>query len=246
MKNSYDQKELFNKYYKLRKDESLSYNDAIEIPTMKKMLGDISGKKILDLGCGYGNIEPYLISSGAKYVLGIDSSEKMIETANKENKLENVEYKLLRIENLKYVHETFDIVISSLAFHYVEDFDKLLKDIYAHLNPCGILIFSQWTPLSTAQIYTEKFKKLKIILNNKKYFLLSDYSVESERSRYISEEKIKVFHRKYSTIINCLINNKFIIESVNEPLLTNEIIKKYPEYKDQIDKPSFMFIRAHI
>jgi cytidylate kinase len=60
-------------------------NDLIEIPNFRNMIPDVKDKKILDLGCGYGETDKYLKENGAAYVLGIDLSGHMIDIANKEN-----------------------------------------------------------------------------------------------------------------------------------------------------------------
>lgn len=56
---------------------------------------------------------------GAKSVLGLDISTHMIEMANTYNKLRNINYKVVPMEDIDKINYKFDIVISSLAFHYV-------------------------------------------------------------------------------------------------------------------------------
>ena len=51
----------------------------------------------------------------------------MIDVANKYNKLDNIEYKVMPMENISEIEEKFDIVLSSLAFHYIKDFKTLIK-----------------------------------------------------------------------------------------------------------------------
>ena len=120
-----------NIYDKMRKEKKgYNANDLIEIPNFRKLVPNVKGKRILDLGCGYGENARYYKEKGASYVLGIDSSEHMIQIAVKENKVDGVEYKKLALENLSELKEKFDIVISSLVFHYIKDYKKLMKVEY--------------------------------------------------------------------------------------------------------------------
>ena len=82
--NIYDNEEFFNGYQELRSNTTtISSNDLIEIPQLFELIGDVKGKKILDIGCGAGGHDRKLIELGAKSVLGIDISKRMIREAEK-------------------------------------------------------------------------------------------------------------------------------------------------------------------
>lgn len=82
--NIYDKNIFFNNYINLRNDQdNVSANEIIEMPAIYKELPDLKNKKVLDLGCGYGNNCKKAIDLGASYVLGTDISEKMIDLAKK-------------------------------------------------------------------------------------------------------------------------------------------------------------------
>lgn len=53
------------------------------------------------------------------------------------------------MEEISQLKEQFDVVISSLAFHYVEDFDGVIRNVYEMLDENGLFIFSQENPLCT-------------------------------------------------------------------------------------------------
>ena len=85
--NIYDDENFFNQYEELRNEQkNKNANDLIEIPNFRKLMPDVTNKSILDLGCGYGENDKFYKEQGAKYVLGTDISEKMIEKANEINK----------------------------------------------------------------------------------------------------------------------------------------------------------------
>lgn len=158
--NVYDNKTFSVAYDKMRKDDKgRNANDLVEIPNFRKLIPNVKEKKILDLGCGYGENDKYCRDLGAKEILGIDISEHMIKIAEKNNADENIKYKVMAMEDISKIKEKFDIVISSLAFHYVKDYEKLIKDIYNLLNDNGILIFSIDHPLRIASKFEPWMKK---------------------------------------------------------------------------------------
>ena len=93
------------------------------------MLPNLSEKRILDIGCGMGQHVMQYSKAGACSVLGIDISEKMLEYAKVNNSAEDITYRRLAFENLEQINEKFDLVTSSLAFDYVQDFLLLMKRI---------------------------------------------------------------------------------------------------------------------
>ena len=175
--NIYDDEKFFNQYEELRNEQKdKNANDLIEIPNFRKLMPDVTNKSILDLGCGYGENDKFYKELGAKYALGTDISEKMIEKANEINKIDGIEYKVIAMEDISSIDKKFDIIISSLAFHYIKDFDKLIKDCYKLLNKDGYLVFSQEHPFTTCIKFTENVKKGHTIIDNKYFGLFSDYN----------------------------------------------------------------------
>ena len=192
--NIYDDESFFNQYEELRTEQKdKNANDLIEIPNFRKLVPDVTNKSILDLGCGYGENDKFYKEQGAKYVLGTDISEKMIEKANEINKIDGIEYKVIAMEDISSIDKKFDIIISSLAFHYIKDFDKLINDCYKLLNNDGYLVFSQEHPFTTCIKFTENVKKGHTIIDNKYFGLFSDYNrPRRENKRMVWRERNKI------------------------------------------------------
>ena len=246
IENIYDDKNFFDNYTKMRNDQdNISANELIEMPAIYNELPDLKGKRVLDLGCGSGNNCLKAVELGASYVLGTDVSKNMIDLAKKTNKDKKIKYETIAMENISSIDEKFDVVISSLAFHYVEDYDKLLKDIYELLNDNGILIFSQEHPIGTGTILNEACNSSHhITLGGKYYKIVSDYNINGPRVANWYNKTYTKYHRNFSYLINTLINNKYKICKIVEPIASEENVKKNPKYKNQLNMPYFMIIVA--
>lgn len=243
MKNVYDSSVFFDEYQAMREKE-VNANNLIEIPQIKEMLPNLKDKRILDLGCGTGDMDRYFVENGAKFVLATDISENMINVAKAVNASDNIDYRVLKMEDISTLSQKFDIVYSSLAFHYIEDFDKLLKDIYALLNPNGMLIFSQESPINMATAKLSETAKNKIVIDGVQYHLLSGYCNEGERKVFWNDTFVTKYHRTYATLVNTLIKNSFEIIEIKDSYASPEAIDLCPKYKYQIDKPYFTYVKA--
>ena len=80
--NIYDNSTFFEGYKKIRENKG-NANDLFETPALFSLLPDLQGKTILDLGCGVGGHCFEFVNRGAKKVVGIDISKKMLEVAEK-------------------------------------------------------------------------------------------------------------------------------------------------------------------
>ena len=239
--NIYDNQTFFDGYKKIRENEA-NANNLFEIPALFSMLPDLKDKTILDLGCGFGEHCKRFVESGAKKVIGIDISEKMLEIAKQENADSKITYINMPMENISKLNDKFDIVVSSLAFHYVQDFSGVVKNIYDMLNENGVFLFSQENPLCTCFSGGNRWTKDEN--GNKLYINLSNYGIEGERESSWFVDNVKKYHRTFSSIINTLIETGFTIEKMIEPLPTEDLLKKYPEYKDLFHKPDFLLVKV--
>lgn len=242
IQNVYDNETFYEEYKKMR-DKGINANELIEIPIMKKMLPNLEGKDVLDLGCGAGYMSRYFAERGAKSVLGLDISKNMIEEARLANEFSNVSFEIMAMEDISKLNRKFDMIFSSLAFHYIEDFDKLTHDISNLLNEGGVLLFSQEHPCVTASILEKGMPKY-IEKNGKRVFYLSDYNVLGERKYLWNIEGVVKYHRNFTSIVNGVINAGFCIEQLQESYASDEAVALVPKYIYQKDRSYFLFVKA--
>ena len=234
--NIYDNEEFFTSYIALRNGQN--YNDLLETPAMLSLIGDVKGKDILDIGCGFGKTDSMLIDMGASSVIGIDKSEKMIRKAMAENSRDRIEYMVMDAEDITLPSNAFDIVYSSLCFHYIEDYSSLLRNIHRMLKSGGMLLFSQEHPITTAD-YDGSFSS-----DNRSY-TFSSYQKEGKRCSTWFVDGVITYHRTFSTILTELVQNHFNINTVLEPKPTENAIKELPRIIREYEKPSFLIVKSY-
>ena len=239
--NIFDNETFFEGYKGIR-DREVNANNIFEIPALFSLLPDLTGKTILDLGCGFGEHCKEFVNKGAAKVVGIDISTKMLEIAKKENSDPKITYLNMPMEDIDEISDKFDLVISSLALHYIEDFDGVVKRINNRLNPGGYFIFSQEHPLNTC--YTGGSRWTVDENGEKIHANISNYCIEKENESSWFVDNVKKYHRMFSTVINTLTENGFMIEKVVEPFPDEEILEKYPDYSDNLHKPDFLIIKS--
>ena len=238
--NRYDDQEFFEKYSQMARSR-LGLAGAGEWQAFSKLMPDFSGKRVLDLGCGYGWHCVYAAENGAKKVLGTDISEKMLSVAAEKTKaLPAVSLKRGAMEDLSFEEGEFDVVLSSLAFHYVRDFEDMVRKIYRWLSVGGYFVFSAEHPVFTAYgsqdwYYDENGEIL--------HFPVDNYYYEGERDAVFLGEHVTKYHRTLTTYINGLISAGFTIENVTEPA-PPENMMDIPGMRDEMRRPMMLLLRC--
>lgn len=238
--NKYDDDIFFEKYSHM--DRSVKgLSGAGEWETLKRMLPDFQGKRVLDLGCGFGWHCQYAMENGAASAVGVDISEKMLEEARKKNQYTQVVYQRCAMEDIEFEEESFDCVISSLAFHYLESFSDIAKKVYRYLAPGGDFVFSAEHPVFTAYgtqdwIYNEDGKIA--------HFPVDNYFVEGKRDAVFLGEPVAKYHKTLTTYLNTLLKLGFTITGIEEPQPAEWMIKEIPGMADELRRPMMLIVSA--
>ena len=142
--NDYDS---FAEAYTIESDVGIQ-NAYYERPAILTLAGDVSGRRILDIGCGSGPLFASLRDRGA-IVTGADKSAGMIEQARK--RLGDDADLLVAdlTEPLPFPDSAFDDVVASLVLHYLEDWGPPLAELRRVLRLGGRLIVAVDHPFAT-------------------------------------------------------------------------------------------------
>ncbi len=213
--NIYDRDDFFTAYSQLPRSVH-GLDGAPEWPFVRSLLPDLTGRDVADLGCGFGWFARFAREQGAASVIGYDLSENMLERAS------------------------FDLVYSSLAFHYIRDFPRLLKTIRAALRPEGRFVFTIEHPIFMAPLAPGWIEDQ----NGGKHWPVDHYAVEGERrTDWLAEGVIK-YHRRLSTTVNALIDLGFAINRLEEWRPSAEQIEAWPGLSEEMERPMLLIVSA--
>lgn len=210
--NADNERNLLNAYY--------------ERPAMLDLVGDVTGRDVLDVGCGAGPLAERLAEGGAR-VCGFDSSAHMIEIA-RQRLDDNVELQVVDLAGpLPYGDDSFDVACASLVFHYLADWVDALSEIKRVLRPGGRLVASVNHPLLFA-------------LMEQRYFGIEQYEVTHTFDG--REATLSMWHHTLDDISQAITRSGLRLVSLHEPSVADDTPA------DLLDEPgkrrfiSFLFI----
>ncbi|KAI1171185.1 methyltransferase domain protein [Nemania sp. FL0916] len=240
--NIYDQQEFFEGYIKLDR-QTQGLDGAPEWPQLCAMLPRLEGARILDLGCGFGWFARYARSKGAVHVRGIDLSANMLDTARRMTSDDAIVYEQADLDSLTLPEAEYDVVFSSLAFHYLVDLPRLIAEIARSLKRGGRLVFSVEHPLLTAPT-TPRMVVVEPD-TGRKAWLVDAYQEEGLRIRNWFVEGVRKQHRTMGSYINMLLSCGFRLAGFTEWRPTEEqLTTTHPSWADELIRPTFLLMSA--
>jgi ubiquinone/menaquinone biosynthesis C-methylase UbiE len=233
--NIYDTPDFFAGYAKLgRSVQGLA--GAAEWPTIQTLFPPMQGKEVLDLGCGFGWFARWAREAGAARVEAQDLSENMLARAREMTDDPAIAYARADLEAFEMPPASFDLVYSSLAFHYIVRFAEMIAGIHACLRPGGHLVFSMEHPLYTAPSQPA-WREGPI-------WPLDGYGQEGPRETdWIAKGVIKQ-HRTIGTVVNTLLDAGFTLRRLIEWAPDAAQIAAHPEWAREVHRPPFLLVAA--
>lgn len=225
-------------------------HEYLEKPAMYSKLPDLKGKDVLCIGCGSGEECEHLQSLGSKKVVGTDISSGLIDEAKKS--YPGMEFFVMDMEKLEFEDNSFDLVYSSLAVHYIDDWSVLMNEVFRILKPGGILLFSTMHPSYTGcqtdvagDVMIHHLGRTK---NSKvgEYTVVGDYLTERKLPPQEMSQGLTVtwYHKPIVSVVRYCLKAGFLIEDLDEPRIlevTKEIKPKAYIYYSKL--PMFLVMK---
>ena len=199
-----------------------------------KLLGNLKGKKVLEVGCGGAQCGIAMAKKGAK-VTGIDISEEQLKFAKKLADKNKVDIKFIQRDFKKFPEvksNSQDIVFSAFALQYADNLTRTLKEINRTLKKGGIFVMSLDHPI------------FRIFADNKQSYFDMGKWIEKH-----GKDKFVMYNHTVSSLYNSLVEAGFSVEKIIEP----DSRKKYkgdpwyglwdmyiPKYMDKVP-PTIIF-----
>ncbi|KXP11938.1 hypothetical protein AXK57_20415 [Tsukamurella pulmonis] len=204
-------------------------NEYYNRPAIRDLLGDVTGKRVLDAGCGSGPTLADLVEGGATAV-GFDGSSAMIEIARDRV---GADAELLVVDlggPFPFEDSVFDDVVCALALHYLEDWHGPLLEMRRVLKPGGRVILSVEHPL------VMWFSQLQEG-NETNYF--------ATRARHDTEMagmevNLTFWDRSLSTMFTTFTECGFRVTHLGEPAPSPEAVERFPDFFQGRDDPRFL------
>lgn len=239
MRNEYDNEAFFAEYAKMpRSKDGLSA--AGEWSMLRPLFPPLQGKRVLDLGCGYGWHCRFAAEQGAGEVLGLDLSRNMIGEAQKRGGGPRIEYRVCGIEDYEYPEGRWDCVVSNLALHYIADLETVFQKVYGTLKEDGVFLFNIEHPVFTAGvgqdwIYTSE--------GTPQHWPVDNYFLPGARStRFLGCDVVKQ-HHTLTQILMGLLWQGFELRAVMEAEPPEEMLD-IPGMKDELRRPMMLLVKA--
>jgi SAM-dependent methyltransferase len=234
--NIYDDETFFAGYSALPRSVH-GLTAAPEFPSLRALLAPMEGLRVLDLGCGFGWFCRWAREAGADSVLGIDVSDRMLARARAETKDGAVAYAKADLETIELPQGAFDLVYSSLALHYVENFERLAAATHAALAPGGRFVFSVEHPIFTAPSVPGWRE-----IDGRKMWPIDRYLNEGARSTDWLAKGVIKRHRTVGTYVNTLLRAGFTLSHLEEWAPTEAQMAAHPEWAGERERPSFLLV----
>ena len=209
------------------------HNAYYERPATLSLLPDVSGKRVLDAGCGPGVYAEWLAGRGAE-VVAVDVNEKMIHLARERlgTSVQVIQADLARPLDF-LADRSFDLVLSPLALDYVRDWRAVFGEFHRLLRPGGHLVFSTGHPAADFFVHHDAGNYFETEL------------VDYEWTGFGTPVRVPFYRRPLGEVINPLLEAGFALERLLEPTPTAEFREKLPEdYAELTRRPGFLCVRA--
>lgn len=239
MKSIYDDSKFFAEYAQMSRSQQ-GLSGASEWHLFKAFFPDLSGKSVLDLGCGYGWHCKYAVECGAEQVLGIDLSEKMIREAREKNTDPKITWRVCGIEAYEYPVDAYDCVISNLALHYIAAIDEIFRKVYLTLKTDGVFLMNIEHPVFTAGINQDW-----ICDSNGKplHWPVDNYFYPGERVTRFLGHTVTKQHHTLTQILMGLVQAGFRLEIIEEAMPHHEMMH-IPGRSDEMRRPMMLLIKS--
>ena len=235
------------------------YKEYLNGPALKRMIGDVEGKKVLDIGCGEGYFSRFFAKRGAE-VTGIDISEALIKAAVEEEQRHplGVKYFVANAANLIMLEsESFDIAFSHMTIADIRDYEGAISEASRVLKKGGRFVVLMVHPCFTVPRVVdgevvsgwetrlrEDGSKEYLYLRIDDYFRRFSYTFEWKHDRLPSSFVTTGFHRTLSDYLNALVKHGLVVTGLDEPQPLEEGVRVHPPMKKHYRVPQSLVIEA--
>jgi SAM-dependent methyltransferase len=185
-----------------------SPNEVMEGPAVLRHLGDLTGARVVDLGCGDARFAETVLERGARSYLGIDGSASMVAAARARPADRRVQIRRQDIEDVRLDTNSADLITSRLALHQVDDLGSVFRVAWQALSPSGRLLITVAHPIVSASTAAP--------VGPRQAAVVDDYFDPGPRRRSWFEHEVTWFHRTVEQYVVALLDAGFTLDALSE------------------------------
>lgn len=235
----YDDEEVFRTYLRARMRPN-SPNETLEKPIIWELLGNISGASILDLGCGDGAFGMDLLQAGCRSYTGLEASKRMLALAEKNLNLPYAQVTWGDIGTWMYPPAAYDVVLSRLALHYIDELAGVLKNVHQALLPGGRFIFSVEHPVITSC----NRSRGESGDGQRQDWIVDDYFSSGRREVMWMGQRVVKYHRTVEDYFSLLQQANFTVTHLRESRPMPDLFENESLFERRSRIPLFLFFAA--
>jgi ubiquinone/menaquinone biosynthesis C-methylase UbiE len=192
------------KDYEKHVDTQSGHNAFYERPAMMKLMpSNMNQLAVLDAGCAAGWYSEQFIKLGSQ-VTAVDLSPAMVEACKRRVGNEAEVFTCDLVETLPFKDETFNLIVSSLTLHYIDDWVPTFREFHRIMKPGGQLIFSVHHPFMD-------FKQFE-----RPDYFAHELLMEIWNKKESGPVEVTFYRRPLQEILN-VTSSQFIIDRIVEP-----------------------------
>jgi SAM-dependent methyltransferase len=195
--------------------------------------------RVLDVGCGEGQISRLAVAGGATTVVGLDPTWAQVEVAAA--RAGGPAYARAGAAALPFPSGTFDHVVACLVFEHIREVDAAIAEVARVLLPGGRFAFFLNHPL--LQTPNSGWIDDQILDPPEQYWRIGPYLVEDESLEEVEKDVyIPFIHRPLSRYVNALVANGLVLRHMDEPAPPPGFLAKAGEYAEAATIPRLLLL----
>jgi len=228
------------------------YHKNIIGPSVIDLLGDISGKTILDLACGEGHLARRLANLAKMDVriTGVDASKNMIRIAKEKSEQYTgcISFQVAEATHMpQFESDSFDIVVCNMALMDITGYANAIKEVARVLKPKGIFVFSILHPcFMTPGSGWIKTDPKRTDPENKTGWKVDNYHCHFACKSLITslKDKAHYFHRTLQDYFLAMREAGFAVTDLREPVPSKQLIKESPGLGPDLKMSTFLVVKS--
>ena len=198
-------------------------------------------RRVLDVGCGEGQVARLALAGGAALAIGVDPTWAQVEVAAERGM--GARYARAGAGELPFADHTFDAVVACLVFEHIRDVDHAIAEVARVLAPGGCFLFFLNHPL--LQTPNSGWIDDQILDPPEQYWRIGPYLVEDESIEEVEKDVfIPFIHRPLSRYVNALAANGLLLTRMDEPPPPPGFLARAAEYAAAATIPRLLFLRT--